>query len=86
VALNNTILEQYLYSYDALWNALDMVAFLASLLLWTWALRQPQAEAGPEEALLPAAFYQTVGPQINFRLRLLNEQLNQFWKPEATRN
>jgi hypothetical protein len=86
VALNNTILEHYLYKYVALWNVLRMLAFLASLLLWTWALRRPQAEAAPEETLLPAGVYQTIGPQINFRLRSLNEQLGQFWKTEATRN
>jgi len=86
IVLNNTILEHYLYTHVALWNLLGMLAFLASLLLWTWALRNSQAEAGPEEALLPAGIYQTVAPQINLRLRLLNEQLGQLWKPEATRH
>lgn len=86
VALNNTILEHYLYHYVELWNLLRMLAFLASLLLWTWALRQPLAEVSREETLLPEGFYQTIGPQINVRLRLLNEQLTQFWKTEAPRN
>ncbi len=85
-ALNNTILERFLDDYIALWNLLGMLAFLTSLLLWTWALRKLYAEAGPEETLLPAGVYQTVAPQINLRLRLLNEQLVQFWKTEATRN
>jgi len=84
--LNNTILERFLDNYLSLWNFLGMLAFLASLLLWTWALRKPQVQAGPEEALLPAGVYQTLAPQINVRLRLLNEQLVQFWKTEATRN
>ncbi len=86
VVLNDTILEHYLYRFDLLWNLLGMLAFLGSLLLWTWALRKPQGEAGPEETLLPAGIYQTVAPQINLRLRLLNEQLGQLWKPEATRH
>jgi len=86
VALNNTILEHYLYKYVALWNLLQMLAFLASLLLWTWALRKPQAEAAPVEALLPGGVYQAVAPQINLRLRVLNERLSQFRKTEATRN
>ncbi len=84
--LNNTILERFLDNYVTLWNFLGMLAFLGSLLVWTWALRRPQAEVSPEETLLPAGVYQTVAPQINFRLRLLNEQLSQFWKTEATRN
>jgi hypothetical protein len=86
VVLNNTILEHYLYKYVALWNLLRMLAFLGSLLLWAWALRKPQTEAGPAETLLPAGVYQAVAPQVNLRLHLLNEQLGQFWKTEATRN
>jgi hypothetical protein len=83
--LNNTILERYLHHYGEFWNLLGMLAFLASLLLWTWALRKPQTEAVSEQTLLPLGVYQSVVPQINFRLRALNEQLIQFWKPEATR-
>jgi len=86
VALNNTILEHYLYKYVALWNLLQMLAFLASLLLWAWALRKPQAETAPVESLLPGGIYQAVAPQINLRLRVLNERLSQFRKTEATRN
>ncbi len=85
-ALDDTGLEYYLYRYIELWNILVMLAFLASQLLWTWSLRKPQTETAAEEALLPAVVYQTVAPQINIRLRLLNEQLSQFWKTEAPRN
>jgi hypothetical protein len=84
-ALNDTILERYLYGYATLWSLLGTLAFLASLLLWTWALRKPQSEAVAEEALLPAGIYQAIAPQINLRLRLLNEQLSQFWKAEGVR-
>jgi len=83
--LNNTVLERFLDSYVPLWNFLGMVAFLASILLWTWTLRRPQTEGTPK-TLLPAGVYQTLAPQFNLRLRLLNEQLAQFWKTEATRN
>ena len=84
--LNNTILERYLHHYGELWNVLGMLAFLASLLLWTWALRKPQTEVVSEETLLPIGIYQTVGPHINLRLRSLNERLGQLMKPEATRH
>ena len=84
--LNNTILEHYLHRYGALWNLLGMLAFLASLLLWTWALRKPQTEVVSKESLFPVGLYESVAPQINLRLRSLNERLSQFWKPEATRN
>lgn len=84
-ALNNTVLERYLDQYVSLWNLLGMLAFLASLLLWTWALRKPQSEVAAEEALLPAGVYQAITPQINLRLQLVNEQLSQFWKPSGSR-
>lgn len=85
VVLNNTILEHYLYKYVALWNLLGMLAFLASQLLWTWALHKPQTAAVPEEALLPAGLYQAIAPLINLRLRSLNDQLCKIWKLEVTR-
>jgi len=84
--LNNTVLERFPDSYVPLWNFLGMLAFLASMLLWTWALRKPQTERRLKETLLPSGVYQTLAPQFNLRLRLLNEQLAQFWKTEATRN
>jgi hypothetical protein len=86
-ALNNTILERYLYSYAVVWNVLGMLVFLASLSLWAWALRAPQpAAADTAEALHTPEIYQSIMPQINVRLRALNEQLSHFWKAEATRN
>jgi hypothetical protein len=84
-AVNLTLLIQYLYDYADLWNSFGMLAFLASLLLWTWALRHPQAVIRRRESLLVPGIYESLAPQINLRLRSLNEQLSQFWKPEATR-
>jgi len=85
-ALNNTVLERYLYDYATLWSLLGMLAFFASLLLWSWALRKSRTEIAPEENLLPLGVYQSVTPQTNLRLRLLNERLCQIWKPEVTRH
>jgi hypothetical protein len=85
-AINDTIADRFLHVYAGLWSLLGMLAFLASLLLWTSALRRPQTEAVSEESLLPVGLYESTAPQINLRLRSLNERLSQFWKPEATRN
>jgi len=81
--LNNTVLERWLQDYSALWNLLGMLAFLASLSIWTWALRKPQPQAEPREFLLPRGVYKSLTPEINLRLRLLNEQLGRFWPAEA---
>lgn len=84
--LNNTVLERYLGDYANLWNLLGMPAYLVSMLLWTWALWETQPHIRREERLLPAGVYQVVMPEVNVRLRLLNERLSQFWKSEATRH
>jgi hypothetical protein len=84
--LNNTVLERWLHDYSVFWNLLEMLAFLARLSIWTWALRHSQSEAQPKEILLPSGIYQAVAPEINLRLRLFNEQLGRFWKVEAGRS
>ena len=85
-ALNDTILERYLYDYEKVWSLLGMVAFFASLFLWSWALRKSQTQVVAEANLLPVGAYQTLAPQINLRLRTLNEQLSKILKPEVTRH
>ena len=85
-ALNNTVLERHLHSYAALWNVLGMLVFFASLCVWAWALRKPQPVSDTAEALNAPEIYISLTPQINGRLRSLNEQLSHFWKAEVTRN
>jgi hypothetical protein len=81
VVVNNTILERFLDSYLPLWNFLAMVAFLASLLLWSWALREKLPEKAVEPEMLPDRVYGDMTPEINLRLKVLNENLEQFWHP-----
>jgi hypothetical protein len=81
--LNNTILERLLYDYSALWNLLNSLAFLASLFLWAWALRLPETVPVRANILLPDAVYSSIGSEVNVRLHLLNESLNQFWNRGA---
>src|SRR5260221_377508 len=55
--LNDTISDRYLFDYAQLWSLLEMVAFFASLLLWTWALRRSQLGMAAEGKLLPLGVY-----------------------------
>jgi hypothetical protein len=84
--LNNTVLETWLQSYATLWNLLGTLAFVASLLLWIWAVRQKQPETPLEPELMTPAAYHALMPEINDRLKSLNEQLSRFWHVEANRS
>jgi hypothetical protein len=84
--INSTFLERFLDNYVTLWNFLGMLAYLGSLLVWTWALLKTQTEDVAEAALLPAGIYQILTPQINDRLRSLNDQLSHFWHTGGTQS
>ncbi len=83
--LNDTILESWKHRYATHWNLAGMLAYLASLLLWNWAVRERQPEITVGPVLLSQGVYQNLAPEINLRLRLLNEHLHQILRPEAKR-
>jgi hypothetical protein len=77
--VNYTVLERWLGAYLPVWSALGVFTYLFCLLVWIWAFRKsmPQPSAGP--TLLPRSLYDEVSPEINSRLRALNEKLKRFW-------
>ena len=80
--LNDTILERWLQRYAEFWNFLGTVTFLASMLVWGWALRLLQQPASSPPELLPGDHYRLLSPAINTRLKALDEQLDRFWRAE----
>lgn len=83
--LDDTIFENWLHQYAQLWNRLGMLAFLASLLLWNWAVRRTQPGITEEPEMLPDSVYHALAPEINYRLKTLNEQLGQLWYARRNR-
>jgi hypothetical protein len=81
--LDNTLVERWLIHSTRLWNFLGTMTFLASLLLWTWALREAQRPATSALELLTQDYYRSLSPAINARLKALNEQLGNFWHAEG---
>jgi hypothetical protein len=71
--------------YQPIWQAATTLSFAIVQVVWAVALRKPLPVEENQHVLLPASIYQQLSPEINQRLRALNEQLIQFWKPEATR-
>jgi len=84
--LNDAILERWLRRYVSLWNVVGMAAFLACLLLWSWAFHKavPQSAANPR--LLDRSVYLNIIPEVNWRLHALDQQLMRFWRLEAPRS
>jgi hypothetical protein len=83
--INFTILERYT-TYSTVWNALNVGAYLASLFVWTWALHSSIPRAIFHPMLFSRAVYQQLSPEINARLRALNDQLITFGGLEAPRS
>lgn len=77
--VNDVILENALRAHPIAWNNAGMVAFVAALVIWIAAVRQPAPLAHPQPRLSPVALYELVMPQVNKRLADLNEHLIQFW-------
>lgn len=84
--LNDTVLEHWLRPYVPVWQVLSTLPFIVSVCLWLWAVRQPVAQTTENLSLLPRDVYYTLTPEINLRLRLLNERLGRLWHPEAHRS
>lgn len=80
--LDDSILDRWWRTSGPLWNLIGTLTFLASLLLWSWALRQKQQHAAPEPVLLPEDQYHSLSPTINARLKNLNERLGHFWSAQ----
>lgn len=79
--LNNSFLREWLTSYFPVWNEVRMVSFQMALMLWLVALRKPVPDTAPAPALLPQKIYDEISPQINYRLRVLNQRLQEILKP-----
>jgi hypothetical protein len=78
--VNDSLFEKYLDSYLGLWGYLDVLTFLASLLIWIKAVRAYSRAASTvsEQQRIPTGVYGTISPELNFRLKHLNEQLAQL--------
>jgi hypothetical protein len=80
--INFSLFERFIQTYVNFWNFLDILAFLATLFIWTKTARsysiafevQPVVTAGE----LTKDAYNSASPQLNLRLTALNERLNRL--------
>ncbi len=78
--LNNTVWRQWLALHFPAWAGVRVVAFQVALVIWLLALRKPLPAAAPAPALLPQSVYDELSPQVNYRLRALNDRLLEILK------
>lgn len=80
--LNHTVLRYWLARYWVAWNVFGTLSFLASVCLWWSAAFQPVEEL-QRASMLPRDIYHVLTPEINLRLRSLNERLLRLFNAEA---
>lgn len=77
-AFNDSVLQTFVRNYSNTWNVVDEVTYIATLTLLGSAVYVLRSEDVRRVVLLPRAAYAELSPQVNERLRTLNERLNQF--------
>jgi hypothetical protein len=67
-----------------IWNYLEIVVFTGVQIAWAVALRHPvRVENKP--TLLPPSSYDRISPEVNSRLRALNDVLSKFFRWQGLR-
>ncbi len=82
--VNDSMFEKLRNSYLGFWGYLDVLTFLASLLIWIAAVWTHSEEAvvigGATK--IPRNVYSSISPELNMRLKHLNKQLLQLLRAE----
>jgi hypothetical protein len=79
IVINDSLLEKWVNSYMNFWSFLGVLTFLASVFIWLGAVRA-YSETAPARGpvVIPRELYGKLSSELNVRLRLLNEHLNQL--------
>jgi hypothetical protein len=85
--LINTVLQSLLkrafYAYQPIWQSSTTLSFIVVLIIWVAALWNPLPVEARSAAPSSDSIYKQLSPEINERLRELNEKLLRLWKLEA---
>ncbi len=75
-AFNDLVLQTFLRKYANTWNLVDEVTYIATLTLLGSAVYVLRSETVRKVVLLPRTAYADLAPQMNERLKALNERLD----------
>ncbi len=74
-ALNNSFLRNWLSTHLFFWNGIRQSSFDVAIAVWCLALWKPLPAERPAPVLLGQQVYDELTPQVNYRLRMLNQRL-----------
>jgi hypothetical protein len=74
---------QHLPKYSDVWNESELLIFFVVLVVWIVALRHPVSVPVKTSSGIGAGAYEQIGPQVNARLRELNDTLRKFFRKQA---
>jgi hypothetical protein len=84
--INDSLLEKWMEPYVGFWGFMDIITFMACLLIWIQGVRvYAPARVSVTPKPVPSDLYGTLSPEVNTRLRLLNDQLAQLLRSESPR-
>ncbi len=85
--INDSLLEKWMEPYVGFWGFMDIITFLASLLIWIQAIRvyAPAEQRQAASTRVAPGLYGVLSPEVNIRLRLLNDQLAQLLRSDGQR-
>jgi hypothetical protein len=72
--------------YQLFWDAATLLPFITMQVWWAVALRKPAEAVRPKPLRKPDTDYGSLSPEINQRLRRLNDVLGKFWKMRVARS
>jgi hypothetical protein len=85
--INMSVYERFRLPYTSLWNYLNGLAFMASLLLWISAARRHSESPVPAvPPVLTVEHYARLSADLNTRLQLLNHRLDHLFRSEDSRS
>jgi hypothetical protein len=78
--VNDSLYEGWRQSLGSVWDILQTIAFLATVVIWFNALRSPEPASvtAPASTVSPEVYAQ-LSEEVNSRLLTLNNRLNHFF-------
>jgi hypothetical protein len=84
--INDSLLEKWMDPYVGFWGFMDIITFLACLLIWIQAVCvYVPARVSVRPQTVPCDLYGTLSTEVNIRLRMQNDQLAQLLRSESPR-